>query len=284
MRPIHREEPLPQLREALTADCRRCRGLCCAALYRARAEGFPADLPPGRPCPHLDGGYRCAIHGQLTARGLHGCTAYDCLGAGQRAAATSPADWRRDPEEKERLFARFLSLTALHQMLWYLAEVASLLPARFLWEKAQQLIGECWALGEGDAPLDAALLERQRARVNRLLRPAHEQTLAAAGGRASPRRNADCSGRQFRGAPLRGRDFSMALLLGADLSGCDLWGSSFLGADLRGADLRGADLRGSIFLTPIQLGAARGDGQTRLPPFLSRPASWDPSPRHDGPR
>nr|WP_243764464.1 pentapeptide repeat-containing protein [Bittarella massiliensis (ex Durand et al. 2017)] len=66
----------------------------------------------------------------------------------------------------------------------------------------------------------------------------------------------------------------MALLLGTDLSGCDLWGSSFLGADLRGADLCGADLRGSAFLTPIQLGAARGDEETLLPPFLSRPTSW----------
>lgn len=274
MRPIRREEPLPQLRKALTADCRRCCGLCCAALYRARAEGFPAELPPGRPCPHLDGEYRCAIHGQLTARGLHGCTAYDCLGAGQRSAATSPVDWRRDPEEKRRLFAHFLSLTALHQMLWYLAEVASLLPARPLWEEAAQLIDECWALGEESAPLDALQLEQQRARVNRLLRPAHEQTLAAAGGRPSPRQSADYSGRKFRGTVLRGRDFSMALLLGTDLSGCDLWGSSFLGADLRGADLCGADLRGSAFLTPIQLGAARGDEETLLPPFLSRPTSW----------
>jgi len=78
----------------------------------------------------------------------------------------------------------------------------------------------------------------------------------------------------LRRASLRG-----ALLLGADLRGADLRLADLLGADLRGVDLRGADLRGadlstSLFLTPMQAAAARGDTATRLPARVPRPAHW----------
>jgi len=73
----------------------------------------------------------------------------------------------------------------------------------------------------------------------------------------------------LRRASLRG-----ALLLGADLRGADLRLADLLGADLRGADLRGADLSTSLFLTPMQAAAARGDAATRLPARVPRPAHW----------
>jgi uncharacterized protein YjbI with pentapeptide repeats len=73
----------------------------------------------------------------------------------------------------------------------------------------------------------------------------------------------------LRRASLRG-----ALLLGADLRGADLRLADLLGADLRGADLRGADLSTSLFLTPMQAAAARGDCATRLPARVPRPAHW----------
>ena len=46
--------PVPALishrRERLAADCSRCCGLCCTALYFSKAEGFPDDKP-GFPAP-----------------------------------------------------------------------------------------------------------------------------------------------------------------------------------------------------------------------------------------
>jgi len=64
------------------------------------------------------------------------------------------------------------------------------------------------------------------------------------------------------------------VLLGADLRGVDLGTSSLLGADLRGARLEGAALERVWFLSQPQIGAARGDGTTSLPPRLRRPQSW----------
>jgi uncharacterized protein YjbI with pentapeptide repeats len=46
------------------------------------------------------------------------------------------------------------------------------------------------------------------------------------------------------------------------------------GADTRGARLAGTDLTGALFVTQSQLEAATGDGRTRLPRSLSRPAHW----------
>jgi uncharacterized protein YjbI with pentapeptide repeats len=51
----------------------------------------------------------------------------------------------------------------------------------------------------------------------------------------------------------------------ADLRGDDLRLADVTGADLRGADVRGADLATTLFLSPSQLEAARGDASTRLP-------------------
>jgi hypothetical protein len=38
--------------------------------------------------------------------------------------------------------------------------------------------------------------------------------------------------------------------------------------------VRGADLGDALFLTQPQVGAARGDAATAIPPVLSRPAHW----------
>lgn len=82
-------------------------------------------------------------------------------------------------------------------------------------------------------------------------------------------------GADLRRMDLRGANLRGAYLIAADLRGTDLRGTDFIGADLRDADLRGADLSMSIFLTQAQLNAAKGDGRTKLPPLLQRPAHWD---------
>lgn len=50
--------------------------------------------------------------------------------------------------------------------------------------------------------------------------------------------------------------------------------ADFIGADLRDADLSGANLTDTIFLTQVQINAAKGDANTKLPSLLSRPAHW----------
>ena len=85
---------------------------------------------------------------------------------------------------------------------------------------------------------------------------------------------ADLVGVRWQRADLRRASLRGALLLGADLRGADLRLADLLGADLRGADLRGADLSTSLFVTPMQAAATRGDAATRLPARVPRPAHW----------
>jgi uncharacterized protein YjbI with pentapeptide repeats len=101
--------------------------------------------------------------------------------------------------------------------------------------------------------------------------PSRKGRLAGAGGDLS---RADLVGVRWPDADLRRASLRGALLLGADLRGADLRLADLLGADLRGADLRGADLSTSLFLTPMQAAAARGDAATRLPARVPRPAHW----------
>ena len=69
----------------LKIDCKNCFGLCCVALYFSKFEGFPSDKVAGKPCSHLSDDFSCKIHESLSDKGLKGCTAYDCFGAGKRS-------------------------------------------------------------------------------------------------------------------------------------------------------------------------------------------------------
>ena len=252
--PPRRESPCPAILERLKTDCSRCRGICCTALYYAESEGFPADKEAGKPCAYLGEDFRCAVHSSLNRRGLKGCMAFDCLGAGNRACG----EW--DGGSREALFARFHSLFSLHQTLWYLAEAAVLRDGEALWPEAEALLNEGADGGGGD------FAQRANALLKRV------QALCCPKGRP---RSPDLIGKRFKGGAAAGLDFSMALLIAADLRGCTLEKTSFLGADLRDANLSGADLRGALFLTPMQLAGARGDEKTLLPPGLSRPETWE---------
>lgn len=272
MRGIHRPDPCPQLSARLAIDCKNCQGLCCAALAFSRCDGFPADKAAGEPCRYLGGDFRCAVHARLGQKGLHGCMAFDCFGAGQRVSGYYPGrDWRSAPALKDALFARFLAVYRLHQMLWLLGETLSLLPAHSLWEEAAALIAEGDELARQPSP---GLGEYHR-RVSRVLQSAGALVCREAGPAAPGRKRMDYAGRSLRGQSLCGRDMSMALLIAADLRDCNLYGANLCGADLRDCDLRGADLHEACFLTQGQLAAAKGDKTTRLPPRLRRPAGWE---------
>ena len=81
----------------LKIDCKNCFGLCCVALYFSKFEGFPSDKVAGKPCSHLSDDFSCKIHESLSDKGLKGCTAYDCFGAGQKVAQVTykGIDWKQ---------------------------------------------------------------------------------------------------------------------------------------------------------------------------------------------
>lgn len=259
----------------LRADCSRCVGLCCVAPAFARSADFAVDKPAGTPCGNLQADFRCGIHADLRERGFAGCTVFDCLGAGQRVtAAFAGRDWRT-PEVAGPMFAAFGVARQVHELLWYLDEARVRAPDPALDAEWARLV---------DGDLAGSDVAAARERVGGLLRVASERLRAPAagaqarrgggGGAGRDHSRADLVGVRWRRADLRRASLRGALLLGADLSGADLRLADLLGADLRGADLRGADLSTSLFLTPMQAAAARGDAATRLPARVPRPAHW----------
>ncbi|OLT50439.1 pentapeptide repeat-containing protein [Cellulosimicrobium sp. CUA-896] len=282
----------------LRADCARCTGLCCVALTLTRSADFAIDKPSGTPCPHLRGDFGCGIHSRLRTSGFPGCTAYDCLGAGQRVTAAvravhDDATWRDGDAAARDAFAALPALTQLHELLWYLTDVLAHPGAGLVHDDARRALAETSAL----AGLPAAeLLALDAGPVRRRVGPLVDRASAAvraaslrgrgssSGSGPAPapapavrrrlRPGADLVGASLRGLDLTGSDLRGALLLGADLRGTDLTAVDLLGADLRGADVRGADLSHALFLLPPQVGAARGDTVTRLPSALDRPPHW----------
>jgi hypothetical protein len=92
---------------------------------------------------------------------------------------------------------------------------------------------------------------------------------------------ADLGSTDLNGANLNSAHLNSAHLRGADLSGArlreaDLFNADLIHANLTGADLRGADLRYAEGLSAVQLETAHGDGATRLPEGVARPAHWPP--------
>jgi hypothetical protein len=265
--------PHPALPE-LRADCSRCAGLCCVAPAFARSSDFPFDKPAGTPCLHLRHDDRCEVHDRLRPLGFVGCTVYDCFGAGQRTVQQvyDGQGWRSGSVDPTEMFAVFEVVRDLHELLWLLGEVLTRPEVADLHADAAALAAELDAAVVPDATavlrVDTA---GARDRVAPLLRAASSRLRPAPG---RDLRHADLVGRRFRGDELAAADLSGALLLGADLRGCDLVATDLLGADLRGCDLAGADLTGALFLTQVQVTAAKGDAATRLPERLDRPGHW----------
>ncbi|MEZ0070879.1 pentapeptide repeat-containing protein [Planotetraspora sp. GP83] len=272
-------EPGPESgdRLGLRADCASCFGLCCVALPFAASADFAVDKAAGEPCANLRSDFRCGIHQHLRQRGFTGCTVYDCFGAGQKVSQVTfgGRDWRRNPETAKPMFEVFPVMRQLHELLWYLDQALTLEPARAIHGDIHLALQETERLTRLGPDLLMELdVAAHRGQVNVLLLRASE--LVRQGVRREPvdRRGADLIGAKLRGADLRGADLRGAYLIGTDLRGADLRVADLIGADLRGADLSGADLTGGIFLTQLQVNAAKGDRTTKLPPSLTRPAHW----------
>jgi len=259
---------------ALVADCAACFGLCCVAPAFAASADFAIDKPAHAPCPNLTEDFRCGIHAELRQRGFPGCTAYDCFGAGQRVSQVTfgGVDWRKAPRTAQQMYAVFPVMRDLHELLWLLEEAVRLRGEGPLGGAVRDLADEvATAAARPAGALEGMPTGALKARVGEVLRRASVDVRGGSGP--------DLAGRDLAGTDLRDRDLRRANLRGAllirsDLRGVDLSLADLLGADLRGARLEDADLSTALFLTRTQVGGARGNGSTRLPVALARPAHW----------
>jgi uncharacterized protein YjbI with pentapeptide repeats len=275
-----------ELHENLKIDCKKCFGFCCVALYFSASEGFPTDKDAGKPCINLQSDFNCAVHKNLRQKGLKGCTAYDCFGAGQKVAQVTydGHDWRENPETAKQMFDVFLVMRQLHEMLWYLVEALRIQYDSIIQEEISQMISGTVRLTDLDTDSLIKLdLVAHRNNVNDLLSKTSEfvRTKARRGKKTTLKRKKTIAGRlNFIGSDLRkinltGEDLRGSFLIAADLRGVDLSDADLIGADLRDADIRGANLTNSIFITQAQINVAKGDSNTRLPMSIVRPAYWD---------
>lgn len=269
----------------LKSDCSTCFGFCCAALFFTAMEGFPINKDAGVPCPHLADQFKCDIHTQLQKKGLKGCMAYDCFGAGQRVAQLTykGKDWREQPKLKVPMFESFLTVHKLHEMLWYLNCVVLAKQDEVLVESAKEKLIQIDELANSKPEqLRDISLEVLRIEVNKLL-AANSELVRAAYQKPETKKSKtkqpangrkDFIGADLRKMDMRGADLRGALLIAANLSHLDLSGADFIAADLRDTNLCDSDLSSSINLTQIQISGAKGNHATKLPANLMRPIHW----------
>lgn len=268
---------------SLVADCEQCAGLCCVAPPFARSVDFAFTKPAEEPCVNLDEQFRCRIHAGLRESGFKGCTVFDCHGAGPKVTQVTfgGLTWHDGAETAQLMFAVFAVVRQLHDMLWYLHTVRAhpaTVPIHGELDRAYAEVDRLTRLPATEIlRLD---LEQIREPVNVVLRRASDLVRRGARGpksRPLPKRvraGRDLIGVRLAGADLRGADLRGSLLIAADLTGADLRHADLIGADLRDADLSDADLSATIFLTQMQVNAARGNAATRLPDSLRRPTHW----------
>jgi uncharacterized protein YjbI with pentapeptide repeats len=277
MEPIRAEQCNLELLKELKIDCSNCCGICCIALYCSKAEGFPADKEAGTPCKNLMPDFRCRAHTKLPQLKLKGCMAFDCMGAGQKVTQNifGGANWHTSPQYEEQMFQGFFKVYQLHQMLWYLMDGKCILSAEPLTEEIVALIDENRRM-TGLSPDEILMLnlDAYQADVNHVLKEISALVRFELNLPDDGKHTTDYIGKNFNKANLRGKDFSMSLLIAANLESCNLYGANFLGADLRDANLNDADLSQSIFLTQMQINSAKGSRGTKLPSTLTYPETW----------
>lgn len=270
---------------SLRGDCEKCFGLCCAAFYFSRSDGFPLDKEAGHPCLHLRDDFRCCIHQDLREQGYKGCTAFDCFGAGQKISQITfqGNDWRSKPVIAMQMFDAFHIMLQLHELLWYLEAALELESARLKYQEIRHFIDETRRLTELDPDkllqVDTAahreMVKELLLQVSELVRSEYNlETELQKNRKMRLFPGADLAGKDLKRIELRGANLRGTCLIAADLKGKDLSGADLIGADLRDADIRGSDLSKAIFFTQMQVNGAKGDGYTRLPASLSRPLHW----------
>jgi uncharacterized protein YjbI with pentapeptide repeats len=267
----------------LKGDCGKCFGLCCIALYFSASEGFPTNKEAGKPCINLKKDFTCTVHNKLREKGLKGCTAYDCFGAGQKIAQITfnGHDWQKEPQIAKQMFDVFLIMRQLHEMLWYLNQAFFVQTNNDMKDEISELIEDTEKLTLKNAEFLLSLdIELHRTKVNLLIKNTSELIRAKANNKknsGSKNKNShrtDYFGADLRKTNLRGADLRGACLIAANLKGVDLSFADLIAADLRDTDISGANLSNSIFITQAQISAAKGDANTKLPIGIIRPSYW----------
>ncbi|MEG0265375.1 MAG: pentapeptide repeat-containing protein [Erysipelotrichaceae bacterium] len=255
----------------LKIDCSKCFGYCCAALYFSKIDGFPYNKKNNEPCIHLMEHFKCEIHTSLKDKGLKGCLAYDCFGAGQKVAQhtfSNKADYLIDKQ-----YVAFLMMRSLHEILWYLNEAKQLTTKQEELIQIENIMDKIHFISL--QAVDTLLkndINQIREQVNLILRTISDNTRNQY---KSKFHSKDYIGKDFKKQKIYGVDFRGALLIAANLSDCELIGCDFIGADLRDTNIKGANLSQSIFLTQLQINEACGDEKTILPKALQKPNHWD---------
>lgn len=257
------------------SDCSKCSGLCCTALFFSKIDGFPEDKVAGVPCCNLEKNFLCKIHQELEKKGMKGCIAYDCFGAGQFVTQQiCHGDTWKDNENKTEIFHAFHKVFQLFQIRYYLAEASSIIPAEPIKTEIESLIKENEKLCANNLEdIDKIDVETHRDRVNNLLHKTCEyvnQYLHI----TVKNQSTDYMARKCNGMNLSGYDMSMKLLIAANFTDCKFYGTNFLGADTRDTNFSNADLREALFLTQGQINASKGNRKTLLPDHLTYPVTW----------
>lgn len=262
------------LLKKLKIDCEKCSGLCCVALYCTKTDGFPANKEAGIPCKNLMHDYRCNIHSELADKNMRGCLAYDCFGAGQKVTqgCYPNVTWETHHKKANEIFEVFLIVFQLHQMEWYLLESLYLITDKQLQAMIEALISENEQIT--NQPTEEILKfdnEKYRLKVNQVLKQVSDMITIDSDDEAHSK---DYFGRNFKKVNLNAKNFSMTLMIAANLEGCSLQGTNFLGADIRDANIKNTDLSSCLFLTQMQINSAKGNHNTKLPKNLSYPDTW----------
>ncbi|WP_026671458.1 pentapeptide repeat-containing protein [Alkalihalobacterium bogoriense] len=267
----------------LQADCEQCFGLCCVALPYAKSADFPIDKDSGVPCSHLQTDYRCDIHSTLREKQFKGCTVFECFGAGQKVSQQTYANitWQDNPAIAKEMFQVFPIMHQLHEMLAYLQEALAHKEAYLLFSQLKTMLEKTEQISNlpGLQLLDFDI-SAHRKKVNPLLLEASVLIREKARKQVSPKnmsrieKRRDFIGANLQKANLQGLNLRGALFIAANLQKANLREADLIGADFRDTNICGADLRGSLFLTQVQVNAAIGDRETKLPSSLSRPPHW----------
>lgn len=263
-----------KLQAKLKIDCEKCSGLCCVALYCMKTDGFPANKEAGIPCKYLNSDFRCDIHSKLVSKNMRGCLAYDCFGAGQKVTQNiyPDIDWKSAPDKAKEIFHVFHTIFQLHQIEWYLLESLTLISDEHLKSEIKAFISENEQMTT-QLPHDILNVdvEKYRLKVNQALKRMSDGITYY---KSDVNKTKDFIGKDFKRTNLSGRDFSMSLMIAANLEGCNLCHANFLGADMRDTNIKNTDLSECVFLTQMQINSAKGNSYTKLPKNLSHPISW----------
>lgn len=256
----------------LTIDCKKCSGLCCVALFCSKMDGFPEDKQADVPCKYLQTDFKCEIHTQLSKKNMKGCLTYECFGAGQKVTQlySSEGNWSTNPYKRKEIYKMFLIITQLHQMSWYLIEAIQLNLSPEFNKEILVLIQENEDIVKQEASeLLKYDLSDYRERTNQVLKRVCEEI-----SKIPNEKNKVFFGKNFKGKNLDKNDFSMSLMIAANLENCSLKRTNFLGADLRDTNIKNTDLSEALFLTQMQINSAKGNTATKLPCGLVRPSNW----------